>query len=78
MYKCRRRGYNIVIMVYDSDRKKARKSHKVRTTSGKTHNFTARQISLNKLAAKKLNVAKLQKELEKEKSILDASDIPIR
>lgn len=65
-------------MAYDSDKKKTRKSHKVKTASGKTHNFTARNVSLNKLAAKKLNIDQLQKSLEKEKSILDASDIPIR
>jgi len=52
-------------------------SHKVKTASGKTHNFTARNINLNKLAARKIDFKKLQEDLEKEKSLLDASDIPI-
>lgn len=54
-----------------------KRSHKVKTASGKTHNFTARNISMNKLAARKIDFKKLQEDLEKEKSLLDASDIPI-
>ena len=58
-------------------RTKSKRSFKVMTASGKTHNFTARHVSLNKLAARKLDFKRLQAELEKEKSLLDASDIPI-
>jgi hypothetical protein len=57
---------------------KGKRSHKVKTASGKTHNFTARHVSLNKLAAHKIDFKRLQSDLEKEKSLLDASDIPIR
>ena len=56
---------------------KSKRSHKVMTASGKTHNFTARNVNLNKLAARKIDFKRLQAELEKEKSLLDASDIPI-
>ncbi|MDR2431160.1 MAG: hypothetical protein LBD99_02775 [Candidatus Margulisbacteria bacterium] len=56
---------------------RGKRSHKVKTASGKTHNFTARNISLNKLAARRIDFKRLQAELEKEKSLLDASDIPI-
>ena len=56
---------------------KGKRSHKVKTASGKTHNFTARNVNLNKLAARKIDFRRLQEELEKEKSLLDASDIPI-
>lgn len=56
---------------------KSKRSHKVKTASGKTHNFTARSVNINKLAAHKINFRKLQEDLEKEKSLLDASDIPI-
>jgi hypothetical protein len=56
---------------------KGKRSHKVKTASGKTHNFTARNINLNKLAAHRIDFKRLQADLEKEKSLLDASDIPI-
>jgi hypothetical protein len=56
---------------------KNKRSYKIKTASGKTHNFTARKISLNKLASKKLNVKKLKEDLEKEHSLREASDIPI-
>jgi len=56
---------------------KIKHSHKIKTASGKTHNFTARSVNLNKLAAHKIDFKKLQSDLEKEKSLLDASDIPI-
>ncbi|MDR1323824.1 MAG: hypothetical protein LBK68_05225 [Candidatus Margulisbacteria bacterium] len=56
---------------------KGKRSHKVKTASGKTHNFTARNVNLNKLAAHKIDFKRLQSELEKEKFLLDASDIPI-
>lgn len=59
------------------DKKKVKRYHKVKTSSGKTHNFTARNISLNKLASRKLNLKKLQDDLEKERSLFEASDIPI-
>lgn len=68
--------YNIIPMQYDRGNK-TKRSHKIKTASGKTHNFTARNVSLNKLASRKINFDKLQKSLEKEKSLLDASDIPI-
>lgn len=58
-------------------KQKIKRTHKIKTASGKTHNFTARKISLNKLAARKVNFDKLQKSLEKEKSLLDAIDIPV-
>ena len=59
------------------DNAKLRKHHKVKTSGGYSHNFTAKNVSLNKLASKKLNVTKLQRELETERSLLDAADIPI-
>jgi hypothetical protein len=63
-------------MQYKRD-SKVKRSYKIKTTSGKTHNFTARRVSLNRLASRKIDFDKLQKSLEKEKSLLDASDIPI-
>lgn len=57
--------------------KKSKHSHKIKTASGKTHNFTARNVSLNKLASKKLNVKKLEDDLDREHSLREASDIPI-
>jgi hypothetical protein len=56
---------------------KTRRFHRVKLSDGKTHNFTARRVSMNKLAARKVNLKRLQSDLEKERSLVDASDIPI-
>ena len=75
---CNQTSAYVIILTPMTEREiKSRRSHKIKTASGKTHNFTARRVSLNKLAARKINFNKLQTSLEKEKSLLDASDIPI-
>ena len=60
-----------------ADEQKKKRFHRVKLADGKTHNFTARNVSINKLAARKVNLKTLQSDLEKERSLLDASDIPI-
>jgi hypothetical protein len=59
-------------------RQKQKRFHKVKTAGGGAHHFTAREVSLNKLASRKINFKKLQKDLSTEQTLLDASDIPIR
>lgn len=61
----------------EQDKEKKRRFHRVKLSGGKTHNFTARRVSINKLAARKVNLKRLQADLEKESSLLDASDIPL-
>lgn len=61
----------------EQGKEKARRFHRIKLSGGKTHNFTARKVSINKLAARKVNLRKLQADLEKESSLLDASDIPL-
>jgi hypothetical protein len=61
----------------EQDKEKTRRFHRVKLSDGHTHNFTARRVSINKLAARKVNLKRLQSDLEKESSLLDASDIPL-